>query len=365
MLNYESNTFMKHNSWPSADEEMIRYNAQYEDGIEIVEELSGNGPDKDPYSYFYSMPKLMLKDIEYESLVEDDAAEVFLEYLKSIDYDFFDENLENYYESDDKVFVPNGEYLNLMDPLDRTLKTPVVDETIFTIEFVRHLQQTLLKEYPLWRLHVHEKYPEKVKGLTIYPDVVVAGEKQSPPEDLDGVLSNWRHYIFDSREKERGPRRRQTAEIRRRLPQSIERLKKQLNHPDAEPFVMIAAFDNWRGNENLISLWSLGTKELKGLIIHLPSNEDVVGSSNGCHWVTIDGSLKTLFEEGDYRLEQFLFSKKYLQGKYEFLLSEYINEGGTRISTGNKWKVCITPNEILSDKELKILELERNKQTDF
>lgn len=331
---------------------MIRYNAQEEDGVEIIEALSGKAPEKDPYSYFFSIPKLMLRDIEYESSIDDEAADVFREYLKSIDYDFVDENLDNHYDSDKNLFTCSGDHLSIPDPLDRTLQTPAVDETIFTTDFVRHLQDTLLTKYPLWRLDVHSLYFEKIEGLTIYPEFVVLDKIQSPPEDLDELLSFWRQIVCNSREKERGPHRRQIHEIKQRLPQALERLKKHLDRTDAEPFVMMAAFQSMIGENNHVSFWGLlRVKKLNSLDLNYSRLNVGLGHF---FYVTADGLLTKVYNEAFAKLVKFNFKMDEEASAYDFRMMEYEHEvNGDRKPTGQEWPVHLNSEEIRSDIELR------------
>lgn len=341
--------------WPSADEHMIRYNAQEEDGVEIIEALSGNTPERDPYSYFFSIPKLMLRDIEYENSIEEEAAEVFKDYLKSINYDFVDENLNNHYDSDENPFTCHGAHLSIPDPLDRTLQTPAVDETIFTADFVRHLQRTLLTEYPLWRLDIHGTFFEKIDGLTIYPEVVVLDKFQSPPEDLDELLTFWCQLLSSSREKERGPHRRQIHEIKQRLPEALESFNKHLDRVDLAPFVMIAAFQGMIGKENHVSFWGLlRVKQLNSLDLnHSRLN---VGQSH-FFYVTAAGSLTKVYNEAVAKLVKFNFKMDAEESAYDFHMLEYEHEvNGGRKPTGQEWPVHLDSKDIILDSELRSAE---------
>lgn len=142
----ENNEMNQNRKWPSADDHHIRYNAHKQDGIEIWDELHSEMLEKDPYLYFYSstQKEIEKENIADEILVADNAAEIVLTYLKSVNYPLENEFFYNPYETQkDELFVIHGDNMGLFDPMDRTVQTPVVDTSIFTTDFTKHIQQTL------------------------------------------------------------------------------------------------------------------------------------------------------------------------------------------------------------------------------
>lgn len=350
--------------WPSGDEYMIRYNAKEQNGLELYAALGWDVPDEDSYSYFASVPRLILKSIDYEIDVEDALSDCYEEYLNSINYELTDEFGEDNFSFDENMFLYSGSYQGLSEPIDRTVCIPLLeDESFYTDEFVSHLQQFLKEEYPLWRIYiVARSHAEEDESLTIYPDCIVAGSIQSTPETQGSLLKEWRQKNYDRAEIKRGPRRRQFNAVKSKLPEALEQFKAQVGqHPTA--FLQLAAFDNWRGDQQKASLWCLVASQKK-YRLSLSSSDSQLWCGTGDNYdFTSEDELtnQTIRYKDDvefkFRLTQFLFSKKPDCQRYDLGFREMQMIDNSLQITEKQWEFTLEAEDIITDQSLKAGEL--------
>lgn len=351
--NDKSTDFLKQ-IWPAANEDSMRYNVPNE--VMHLYEDEDLGDCKFVYCVREDMVDL-IKEIGYELGVKEDIQEAVDEYLKSINYSGVNEFGETVYEFDnDNYSAPDflyaGESMNYYEPLDRTVIHDLRHESIYTIDFVRVIQNFLKKEFPLWRLHIFPERNNGEEGLMIYPEVVRVGKKQCPPDDLEVEIEAWQKKIFDIREKERGPRRRQLEYLKPRLTKAASQLTEQLQQENPKPFVVIAAFDNWEGCFNDSCFWMLQNGSKHNLDVSFP--EDV--GTGDRFYTTLKG--KFLFKENDspntvYHLYQEVFSSKNDAEQYEFEVSGRKITNGDIEPDGRKWTFHIEARDIIADAELR------------
>lgn len=350
--------------WPSADEFMIRYNAKEQNGLELYAALGWDVPDEDSYSYFDSVPRLILKSINYEIDIEDALSDCYEEYLNSINYELTNEFGEDNFSFDEDMFLYFGSYQGLSEPIDRTVCVPLLhDESFYTEEFVSHLQQFLKDEYPLWRIYiVARSRAEEDESLTIYPDCIVAGSIQSTPETQGSLLKEWRQKNFDRAEISRGPRRRQFNAVKSKLPEALEQFKAQAGlHPTA--FLQLAAFDNWRGDQQKASLWCLVASQKRyRLSLSSPESQLWCGTGDKYYFTSEDELTNQAIrykddEEVKFELTQFLFSKKPDCQRYDLGFREMQMIDNSLQITGIKCDFSLEAKDIISDESLKADEL--------
>ena len=236
--------------WPHEGHvQNLRYNVSPGDGLDVAESLTGTRPTADPFRYYCSVslpPTLTVLEAEQVKGELLDSVGEFLKQSGFPTHDVF--GSENF---DSGIFKYSGEIMGLFDPIDRTIETPVVDPEMFTPDYVRHVQSTVLQKFPLFRLEVVGTSREGEEGLYIYPEAVCVGSRQCPPGDLTAELSDWIRKTVAIREKSVGPRRRQ---LRHALDLARTRLPELKDSPD---MLFLAASDNWRGESDTWSLWVL------------------------------------------------------------------------------------------------------------
>ena len=344
--------------WPSADQHMIRYNAQQENGIELYEELFGESPIEDPFSYVYSIPKLMLRSIEYEIEIDEVITDYVRDYLTSINYSFTDELLENDYSINNETFLYAGSYIGASEPIDRTIKVELIDETIYSVDYVRHLQKFLTEEYPLWRIHVYASYIRGGESLTIYPEALVVGDNLSQQDDIAEVLNNWRQLIFNIREQIRGPFRRQLNIVKANLPETLEQLKLRLDQ-QAKPFICVSSIENCNDDNKKLFVWLLFAVK-KGVSLRLNSLKPGSGCSKGKnYYVTELGELtdelcEHTISSQRYRicLQQFVLDVIPKEKNYNLVVNESQMIKNELQSTGKKWEFQLDVKDIITDDSL-------------
>jgi hypothetical protein len=214
--------------------------------VQALKDVSDSNlwPGPDDYDAKYNASP----DIYDEDEIKVAAYEDIDRYLKTVDFPTVNVFGETVF--DDDIFRWRGEVAGEFSPTDRTLETPVMDPAMFTVEYVNHVQQTLLRRYPLWRLHVVGTNLDGEPSLMIYSDAVRVGSTLCPSADLQSELTNWQNQIETIRDRSYGARLRQFLVVKQRLPKLIDKLTEQ-------PVVYVAAFDNWRGEHNCQSFWFL------------------------------------------------------------------------------------------------------------
>jgi len=350
--------------WPSADEYRIRYNAKEKNGIELDEAVYGEAPDEDSFSYFDSVPRLILKPIDYETDIEDALSVCYEEYLNSINYELKNEFGDANFSFDENMFLYFGSYQGLSEPIDRTVCIPLLeDESFYTEEFVSHLQQFLRDEFPLWRIYIVARSRAKEdESLTIYPECLIAGSIQSTPETQGTLLREWRQKNYDRVEISRGPRRRQFNAVKSKLPEALGQFKAQIGqHPTT--FLQLAAFDNWQGDQQKASLWCLvASQRMYRLSLSSPDSQLWCGRGDDYYFTSEDELTNKITrykndEEFKYGLTQFIFSKKPDCQRYDLGFRELQMINNSFEPTGKEWAFTLDVKDIITDERLKADEL--------
>ncbi len=355
-MNIGNDKMTKHlkQTWPAPDEDYLRYNVP-DEAMHLYKE------EGDKQTFVYSMPDEMLeiiKQIDYEPMVKEDVQEAVDEYLNSIKYTGIDEYGETEYEfaeedgDDSPMFKYSGELSGYFQPLDRTLELPLFNQEIFTVDFVRHIQLFLKKEYPLWRLRICGTQKDGEEDMIIYPEVVWVGKAQSPPDDLETNLKSWSERINAIRKDDRGPLTRQLEYLKKKLPLAVKQLAEQLKQKDLKPFVVVAAFNGIQGDNTQHCIWML---QIENYITLGPSSPENIGSGERFH-VTPEGKMykgKGRISLGNYYLYQKSFPIDRNVENYHFVISGYGSGGGGREKPdGREWKFQLDAKDIITDAEL-------------
>jgi hypothetical protein len=232
--------------YPPADDQMNLYNARPGIGQDVWATFYPDQAGKDPYTYINTVPEP--EEVYEDEDVKSDAARLLRGYLESIGFPL----VNDYGESllDERAFAYRGEVNGFFEAIDRTMETPVSDPAMFTTEYIRHIQTTLLKKHPLWRLRIVGTWREGESSIMVYPDAVCVGDKCCPPCDLDEQLALWRRTTMDMRDKKNGRRLRQLRVAR-------QFLKTRFSQIESAPVVIVAAFDNCHGDPSKHSFWVL------------------------------------------------------------------------------------------------------------
>lgn len=260
-------------------------------------------------------------------------------FLKSVDYPLV--NVFGRTIFDEEIFAWRGEVSGCFSPIDRTLETPVMEPEMFTVEYVHHVQETLLRDYPLWRLHAVGTRIDGESSLMIYPDAVRVGETLCPPADLSSELNRWRNETLAIRESSRGPQLRQFMYVKERLPGVVEKLKEQ-------PVAYVAAFDNCCGDRDLHSAWFLQRDHYE----FMPTIPEGVGQGD-FFGVDAEGRVPVPFGPTRlYCLCQWTFPPA---ETHEIIFREFVwkdNQVELKKDSKAEWRFQIRRAEILKDEEL-------------
>jgi hypothetical protein len=146
----------------------------------------------------------------------------------------------------------------------------------FNGETVRRLQSEVLDKFPEWTIVLAQECDE-------YKEVAISRDEVRT--DNDTVVNNVQEFMEElqllarrSRERVEGAVLRQLAYLRPKIPSMIHMLS------DETPCVVVAAFDNWRGDTERLCIWSLS--ETTDWNIAVPGTH---GASGGSFPVTEDG----------------------------------------------------------------------------
>lgn len=296
--------------------------------------LYGERTDHDPYEYFSTVPK--------PGAIWDDRSAI--EAAEKCTDEFLANNSVPRLNECGKLildrcpFMFSGEVMGSLDAFDRTLETPLIIPDAITSSFIRHLQQTLLVKFPLWRVHVVGTHCDGEESIMVYPEVVCVGKLQCPPRDLEASLSIWRRQTNQIREKAKGPARRQFQYVKERLPRSIEQIQK---HP---PVALVAVFDNWRGEGGCFSAWILQDDDY--LTCYPISPDDL---SHTAQFMSVTSGGEVVFDEVDgipYRkLEQWNFHGEALAIPFTVVMEHSESK--------QQWKLEVRPEDFRTDDQLR------------
>lgn len=242
-------------------------------------------------------------------------------------------------------FKFRGELEGMFDPWDRTLEMPVTAVALFSIEFVRHVQATFLKEWPLWRLHLCGTRSEGEESIFIYPDVVCVGEVQCPPANLESELGAWQDRTAKIRDGYYGCKARQWRWVLRQLPALLAR-------PVESDARTVASFDNWQGEFDVYNIWVLQ----RGFYVDIstPDDCDDIGVTYA-FFVDSTGTKCNPSRDGEYfSVVQYTVPKN--SGRATLAL--------LRDRDGQRWEIAIEPAAVITDEALK-LEAERNHEISY
>ncbi|MDQ3332900.1 MAG: hypothetical protein M3552_19995, partial [Planctomycetota bacterium] len=206
---------------PSADEWRVLWNAAPQEEPEDDEAWEEEPSDAEPveYTYVNSVPGPLPYGLDHDDAVKEALLREVSRYLQAAGLPVIDEYGGTRFDRNCLYFrgEPGGEF----EPLDRTIEISLSSPEIFTPGCVRHIQRTVLRQFPLWRVQIVATIRHGEQSLTIYPDAVRAGERLSPPADFDTLISDWQESIRRIREPVEGPKRRQALYVRRLLPEVL------------------------------------------------------------------------------------------------------------------------------------------------
>lgn len=319
--------------WPTAYDKMLRYNAP-RNGISLYRNLYDVRVKKDPYTYFSTIPRPLA--IWNDGCVSEDAEKFAGQFLESSSvprHDIYGE-----LALDRIRFKYSGELMGVGLQIDRTLETPVMIPDAITVEFIRHLQNTLLVAEPLWRVQIVGTQRDGEESVMVYPQVVCVGKVQCPPNDLETSLAKWRQETNATREKELGPARRQFQYVKSRLPELISQIRK---YP---PVVFAAAFDNYEGDRNRVHVWTLQVRR-RTFIPESPK-----GGGHAVQFKHVTSTGKVVFDVFDrrvrYGIHSWVFPRRKARPPFTVVMQDY----DTKEVVG---KLKVRPKDVVTDEELR------------
>ncbi|MBS0260678.1 MAG: hypothetical protein JSS02_01880, partial [Planctomycetes bacterium] len=244
-------------NWPSCSDKFVRYNAGSRNGRLLYFSITGKREKLDPFQYFDSVS--LVPRIEDVDDVKTMAHRYLSSFFKDRNSSLIDEFGSQLFE-DVGWFRQSGETAGLVEDFDRTLEVPIVYISIITGDFIRHIQKTLLCDFPLWRLNFVPNSLAGEAGIMVYPDVVVVGTGQCPPCDLLEALDNWRLETASIRDRTQGCRVRQLRFV-------LRMVRHQLPMPADFRFSLLANFDNDNGDFDYETVWALFYRTYNSFVV--------------------------------------------------------------------------------------------------
>lgn len=191
--------------------------------------------------------------------------------------------------------------------------------------------------------------------MTIYPEVIVTGDLQSPPNDFEETLKSWHNQMIDERAKERIASANQFRLVKQRVPQLLGQLKEK-------PFVLVAVFEDSSGDEALIKLWFLSNKMNNPSLLRLDSTDMIKTSLASRYHVSSEGKVAGKYIKDKDLVEQFVFLKTELNGRLDFVLIHGSYDGhDVKKYSDNEWKIRISPKDIITNEDLINIGSEENE----
>lgn len=330
--------------WPTASQQNVRYNVGARDGRELHAALFGQWPETDPYGYFDSRADVppVAEDNVYS--VKESAFRCISEYMARAGLSRYNEFGECVLQDIDD-FKYSREIMGLLDYWDRTLETPVSVVSLYTAEFVRHVQKTFLQEWPLWRLALCGTQTRGEESILVYPEVVCVGEAQCPPSDLDRELREWRCRTAEIRNHYAGCKTRQWRWALCQLPDLFAARGERA----AEA---IASFDNWEGEFDVYNMWILQPGFYTE--ITTPDKCDDIGVTYAFFVDSTGAKCNPSRDREYYSIVQYTVPKD--SGRTTLTL--------LRARDGEHWEIPIDPAAVITDEALK-LEAARNNAVSY
>lgn len=248
----------------------------------------------------------------------------------------------------DEFITPAGDAMGCWEPLDRTLLMPLTDPVLYSPMFIRVLQETVLREHPLWRFIVYVDAfgyeREHLVDLAIYPDAIVIGEELYGISLQDDRVRSWQASMRQVFDHTRGAEIRQLRWAASRLPDLLEQLK-------SKHVVLVAAADNWLGDTSQHSIWIMqGGSEFTF------RTDDFPGLATGrSFYVTKEGALSGIFKKG----RPFLYLRTVPAGKTHQLTVRYNkakakpSESGAELADQTEFTIFVRPEDIRTESDLK------------
>lgn len=248
----------------------------------------------------------------------------------------------------DEFITPAGDAMGCWEPLDRTLLMPLTDPVLYSPKFIRVLQETVLREHPLWRFIVYVDAfgyeREHLVALAIYPDAIVLGEEQYDLSLQDDQVRKWQDAMQRVIDHTRGAEIRQLRWAASRLPDLLEQLR-------SKHVVLVAAADNWLGDTSQHSMWIMqGGSEFTFRTDIFP------GLATGrSFYVTKEGALSGIFQKG----RPFLYLRTVPARKTHQLTVRYNKakakpwESGIELADQTEFTIVVRPKDIRTESDLK------------
>lgn len=146
----------------------------------------------------------------------------------------------------------------------------------FTGETVRRLQNDVLRKFPEWTIALEQQCLE-CQEVFIRHDAVRTNSA-TDIDDLDAFMDELRSLERKARERVEGSVLRQFEYVRPMIPGLLHLVT------DETPCIVVAAFDNWRGDMDVLCVWSLS--RTTDWNVTIPGTR---GASGGSFPVTDDG----------------------------------------------------------------------------
>jgi hypothetical protein len=237
------------------------------------------------------------------------------------------------------------EVVGLIDDWDRTLEVPIVILAMFTPDYVRHVQKTVLREYPLWRLCLVGTKRDGEESLMIYPEAVCIGNVRCPPGNLETELCAWRERMAQIRDRHGGCRTRQWRYVFRALPVV-------LTSDETVTVKGISAFDNWEGDFDVCNVWVVQ----RGYYARISRADDVKGVAVTPVFINVDAAgakCRASRDANYFSVVQYTFPKA--SGRDSLILCRKFD--------GQRWEIPIDARAIITDEQLKAEAVRKNERS--
>lgn len=150
-------------------------------------------------------------------------------------------------------FELSGMIMGLALRLDRSVEIPCEDIKWFGIDFVEHVQRTILTEWPDWRLMILGDMLEGELPMLVYPTGVCIGDEAFEKSEQGKGIQAWQETIYNAQEERERPRREQESIVLSKTADAVQKI-------DEEGVILIASFDNEEGDYDRYAHWFLFKK---------------------------------------------------------------------------------------------------------
>lgn len=222
--------------------ENVRYNVGRSDQKRIAKTLWGADDHEFEYESNLSRPsKISPSETGNVEWAIEQSFKTFVERQPEIPND---ETIE---------FALSGMIMGLTFSMCRSVEIPCSNIKHFGLEFVEHAQDTILAEWPDWRLMILGDMMEGEAPILVYPTGVCIGEEAFEKSEQAKGIHGWQETIFNTQEERERPRTEQEAFVLSKTADAVKRI-------DEEGVILIASFDNEEGDYERYAHWFLFRK---------------------------------------------------------------------------------------------------------